>query len=1499
MHKKLLHKYLLISLLFLFVQQLHAQRCEWLNVYGNWATSANFNDVVADNNNNFIACGIYYDSIELDNIILPKNQRYSPLIVKFNTDGEIIWALDSFKAVPHLSTTYFNLEKVLVDNEDDIYVLGFFNRGLDFGNGIKIIKTPHVGEQNFILKLDSSGKPQWARTFDDKLQVRDFVVDGGKNLYLMSEVIDTASVSGTSDTIIPKGSTDIAIIKYSPKGDYLDVWHIGDNHIDRPYNIAIDGLNNIYMTAKISGSFFLKGKSYSASGNSILKIDSSGCILHIRNLNLTSLDGLSLLIDANEQGNCIVAGFSYLDTIDFGNNVFLIKDSLTKAKQGLKNLAIVYFDSTLKTKWAQQCRVIDDEYSIGVTDIEFSYDNIYFGGAFHNGKVGLGPDIILDLKHKHSANANLYIAKVDTLGNFLWGFANASDQSKLIVTRGFAINKRGSPAIVGYFTNDSIRIFDKSLVNKYGSRNTFIAKLQDYSIYRGFVKSGPYCAGDTINIPYTKKGDYNVGNEFIAQLSDSAGNFESGFRELGRLKDTSSGVIKGTIPLFNVATTNKYRIRILSTNPVVQSYYKIDTLRLLIYSKDTANAGRDTLLCKGQNVKLATTGGSKWSWTPTSTILNKDSTNRHIWVQPDSTTEYRIIISDSSGCGVTDTDYVKVYVRPKLDANVQGDSISCRGTEQKLKVIVNGGDSTQYWYKWFFTGFPIILSEDSVLSIKAHITNSYMVIVGDSCTSKMDTAYFTVKVVTNLKANPSPDTTICKGKSAQLSVIGTGCNPNKYTYEWIEKGNSTILSTNDSLLVSPLTTTQYQVILKDTSTLLIDTATITVTVDSIFNISTLPDSTICLGQTIDLTANVFSCDTSNMIYTWDNGLGTGKTKTISPNTTTTYTIIGENTFNGLKDTAQVTITVRPKLTLTLNADSTICVGEQAELRATATGGRSSTHNILWSEVGSQWTSPNPTVQISPNQTTTYKAILSDGCTVNNDSATITITVRPKLEITVNPDTTICIGEQAELRAIANGGLESKHIIQWENKGQHFSNNPTLQVGPTQTVTYTAILSDGCTVNNDSAEITITVRPKLTLTLNSDSTICTGEQAQLRATTNGGLENNHNILWTAVGSQWTSNNPITQVTPSATTTYRALLSDGCTDQNDSAEITITVRPPLQLTTVAKDSICSNEILLLTATLTGGYSPNHQILWTVGGGLWTSNQNPATDTPQINTKYIAALSDNCSPTVYDTLEVIVLPIPKADFTATPLSGCPPLKVTLTDNSTDNDSTQNTWTIGLAEYQSTKTQTHEILKQGVYNIKLNVKNALGCSDEKTQIRAITVFTKPKADFLIKPDIKEVEEALQLYNLSQNYTSVIWDMGDGNTLSPQYGKDTSYKYHEDDTGQREVQLIAINNQGCKDTSKQNILLYNKVHCTIPTAFTPNGDDLNNIFKPVCVGVGNYTLTIYNRWGQVIYQRENGAWDGNYADNPSPSGVYMYKLQINAQSKKKKLTYGTVQVIR
>ena len=1495
-------KYIVLVLFFLsFSKEALSQQCEWLSVGGNLTNNEVAQVVAVDGNNDAIVAGTFSDSFSIKSQFVSKstNSAASVYIAKYNPFGIIKW----LKTIQHTHTgvgsSLCSVNSITTDVDNNIYISGTFGGDINLGNSVTL--TSGQTRMAYLAKYDSSGTAQWAVKIGSGGQIGGYTtIDGAGNVFFGFFFAITASFSGTTQTIstgsFSPSEFDIGVVKYSSTGNFIKVTKIGSS--DREYisGIGIDVDNNIYVSGSSLASFTYGANTLSGGGEIVLKLDTALTPLKgIKNDLKQSPNYSTFGIAVQANGNFAVVN-NFTDSVNFGNNVWLKSPWSGNTSH---SLGIVYYDSSLTAIWART----NDTFALAKPSISayggisIRNDNIYVGGIFFQGSTRLGNSTL----NATGGHQKLFITKMDTLGNFLWAFGNEDTSSRSFLWASMPDNI-GNVYVTGGYSH-KLAIFNKSVPgpNSTFQSDLFVAKISDYAIYRGQVSSGPYCAGDTLKVPYTKQGVYNIGNEFIAQLSDSAGNFDGDERELGRSKTTEDGIINGFLPLFNVATTNKYRIRIISTDPVVQSYYKFDTLRLLIYSKDSANAGPDRYVCKGEPIKLGTTGGSRWNWSPTNYFTNPaDSNNRQPEIKLYDSVEFRIIISDSSGCGDVDTDFVKIYVRPYIEAKIQGDSQVCRGFRQHLKAQTTGGDSTQYWYIWKLSALNLTIGNDANLFVRPYNTTDYTLIVGDSCSDKIDTAYFTVKVVTNLKANPSPDTTICKGKSAQLSVIGTGCNPNKYTYEWIEKDNSTILSTNDSLLVSPLTTTQYQIILKDTSTLLIDTATITVTVDSIFNISTIKDSTICLGQTIDLTANVFSCDTSNMIYTWDNGLGTGKTKTISPNTTTTYTIIGENTFNNLKDTAQVTITVRPKLTLTLNADSTICVGEQAELRATATGGRSSTHNILWSEVGSQWTSPNPTVQVSPNPTTTYKAILSDGCTVNNDSATITITVRPKLEITVNPDTTICIGEQAELRATATGGNPNTHQILWTAVGSQWTvNTPITNVSPTTTTTYKAVLSDGCTVNNDSAEITITVRPKLTLTINQDSTICTGEQVELRATTTGGNPNTHQILWTVDGGLWTSNNPITQVTPSATTTYKALLSDGCTDQNDSAEITITVRPPLQLTTTAKDSICSNETLLLTATPSGGYTPNHQILWTVDNGLWTSQQNPATDTPQINTKYIAALSDNCSPTVYDTLQVIVLPIPKADFTATPTFGCPPLKVTLTDNSTDNDSIQNTWTIGLAEYQSTKTQTHEILKQGVYNIKLNVKNQLGCSDEKTETNAITVFAKPKANFIIKPDIKEVEEALQLYNLSQNATQVIWDMGDGNTITPFGGGDTIYIYDENDTGFINAKIIAINSQGCRDTAEKQILLYNKVHCTIPTAFTPNGDGLNNTFKPVCVGAANYTLTIYNRWGQVIYQRENGEWDGNYADNPSPSGVYMYKLQINAQSQKKKLTYGTVQVIR
>jgi len=67
-----------------------------------------------------------------------------------------------------------------------------------------------------------------------------------------------------------------------------------------------------------------------------------------------------------------------------------------------------------------------------------------------------------------------------------------------------------------------------------------------------------------------------------------------------------------------------------------------------------------------------------------------------------------------------------------------------------------------------------------------------------------------------------------------------------------------------------------------------------------------------------------------------------------------------------------------------------------------------------------------------------------------------------------------------------------------------------------------------------------------------------------------------------------------------------------------------------------------------------------------------------------------------------------------------------------------------------------------------------------------------------------------------------------------------------------------------------------------VPNAFTPNGDDINDLFGVVALGIDKMTLQVFNRWGELIYTSESPAdgWDGSYNGVPVPDGVYPYRLR-------------------
>jgi gliding motility-associated-like protein len=87
-----------------------------------------------------------------------------------------------------------------------------------------------------------------------------------------------------------------------------------------------------------------------------------------------------------------------------------------------------------------------------------------------------------------------------------------------------------------------------------------------------------------------------------------------------------------------------------------------------------------------------------------------------------------------------------------------------------------------------------------------------------------------------------------------------------------------------------------------------------------------------------------------------------------------------------------------------------------------------------------------------------------------------------------------------------------------------------------------------------------------------------------------------------------------------------------------------------------------------------------------------------------------------------------------------------------------------------------------------------------------------------------------------------------------------------------------------------------------IPNAFTPNGDNINDLFQIFsALPLKYFDLKVFDRWGEKVYESEDETtgWDGSYKGAKEPSGIYTYEatiVSINGESANKK---GSLTLIR
>lgn len=111
------------------------------------------------------------------------------------------------------------------------------------------------------------------------------------------------------------------------------------------------------------------------------------------------------------------------------------------------------------------------------------------------------------------------------------------------------------------------------------------------------------------------------------------------------------------------------------------------------------------------------------------------------------------------------------------------------------------------------------------------------------------------------------------------------------------------------------------------------------------------------------------------------------------------------------------------------------------------------------------------------------------------------------------------------------------------------------------------------------------------------------------------------------------------------------------------------------------------------------------------------------------------------------------------------------------------------------------------------------------------------------------------------------------------------------------------VDGNSCEGYDSVRVGVYSKNVLLIPTAFSPNGDGINDIFKVakhLNVKTLNY-FDVYNRWGEKIFSTTNldQGWDGSFKGEPVPNGSYNWQIQITNYDKEKISKAGSIDVIR
>lgn len=893
-----------------------------------------------------------------------------------------------------------------------------------------------------------------------------------------------------------------------------------------------------------------------------------------------------------------------------------------------------------------------------------------------------------------------------------------------------------------------------------------------------------------------------------------------------------------------------------------------------------SNAGPDLRVCSGDSLRAGLYNSSrfKYSWEPAAAFDNDTLARPRVLLLNGSgkTETYDLFLTTNRGlCTTRDTLRLAVHPLPLVTAGPR-DTLLCVNKPAGLKATARGGSGT-YQYRWS-PGTGLTDSLRAQTTARPTATTTYRIEVRDSNNCR---AFDTARV----QIRPYPKayfgwSRVCEGKDPLITDSSTLSTGSIRERQWTLGSLDTLNGLRHTLLMNGILSRTVKLVA-------ISDANCTDTFQRLVAVYPGPraafgNRSACFGKGADTLQ--FSDSTSLLSGTllkprWDFGDGSSDSGKLVKHVYAAagnYTVaLFASSVNGCRDTFTGTATVHPRPVAAMRS-SGVCIGDSLQVADNSSWNGAGIGRIAWKIAASDsfngssgaWKTRNP------GMVPVFLFVSSDrGC---SDSRTDSFRIYP-LPVPSFGMAAVCEDSTTRFRDSSRIGFGSIRIRRWifgdGNSSSLLNPGHRYASGGRYTVWLHLESQQGCRDSlSKEAVVYAATRPAIAL-----SDHCLRENAVFSGSFTGtGTPGNWKWLFGG-GDSSILQNPIHRYRNPGLYNVKLSLenAEGCR-YHTARNIRVHALPQIGFGAV---NACYDNRFEFTDTLRVAGSGIASQRWDFGDGNSSTSGSPAHAYPGAGT-YRVALHASSSQGCRDSLIRFVTAFDKVipAFSAD--------TVCLGDATRFNDLSivpggsvsRHTWTFGDGRTSSAANPQYSYRTDGLFNVRLGILTSFGCRYDT--VKQVWVYPVPVAGFDIQPvdGTTILDPVIRLLDRSTGATQYWYDMGDGSNLYQTSNVSHTYT----DSGWYRLRQWVQNDYGCRDSAEDRVQVRYVFTLHVPTAFTPGRDGKNDVFAPKGMGIRQYKMEIYSRWGELIYRTLNSEpWDGTFKGQPVSSDVYVVSLDV------------------